>query len=134
MLEARILLANAAVVESLFREVGPEFTTCFRYDNMSDPSQAARVSRFVAPTEYAASRLANIMVDAVKTPSENSKSRYGKKHGNLDGIGDGGPRGRLWDRHRTNEAEVVMDQAQEMVVGRLQQKMDAIERDQCLSV
>lgn len=66
MRESRILVNNAAVVESMFRELGPGFTTCFRYEDMSDPSQANRVATFVAPTKYVAQRLANKMLENAK--------------------------------------------------------------------
>lgn len=67
MRESHILLNNAAVVESYFQELGPGFTTCFRYEDMSDPDQAARVARFVSPTEILATFLAAKMLAGVKT-------------------------------------------------------------------
>lgn len=66
MRESRILLNNAAVVESIFRELGPGFTTCFRYEDMSDRAQATRVAHFVAPTEYIAESLARKMLFNVR--------------------------------------------------------------------
>lgn len=69
MRESRILLNNAAVVESTFRELGPGFTTCFRYEDMPDPAQAARVAQFVAPTEYVAQRLEKKMLANVRIKS-----------------------------------------------------------------
>lgn len=66
MRESRILLNNAAVLESTFRELDPAFTTCFRYEDMADPDQAARVSQFVAPTDYVAQRLGKKMLANVK--------------------------------------------------------------------
>lgn len=69
MRESRILLNNAAVVESIFRELGPGFTTCFRYEDMADPAQAARVSKFLAPTDYVAERLEEKMLDNVRPRS-----------------------------------------------------------------
>lgn len=78
MKEARILLTNAAVVDSTFEEIGPDFTTCFRYENMSDPLQAARVSEFVSPNNVTAKRLTDTMLWTAKTPSQ-TKSKREKK-------------------------------------------------------
>lgn len=69
MAESRNLLNNAGVVESLLREVDPAFVTCFRYEDMADEDQASRVASFVAPTEYAAQRLADKMLGAVRVSS-----------------------------------------------------------------
>ena len=66
MRESRILLNNAAVVESIFRELDPAFTACFRYEDMSDPGQAGRVARFIAPTDYVAERLEKKMLENVR--------------------------------------------------------------------
>ncbi|CAM9553921.1 unnamed protein product [Scytosiphon promiscuus] len=69
MKESRNLINNAAVVESIFREVGPGFSTCFRYEDMANPTQASRVASFVAPTNYAAQRLSSKMLGAVRGSS-----------------------------------------------------------------
>jgi len=69
MQESRVLLNNAAVVESIFQELGPGFTTCFRYEDMEDPAQAARVARFAAPNDYIAEHLSRNMLYKVKIRS-----------------------------------------------------------------
>lgn len=118
MKEARVLLANAAVVESTFHELDPGFSTCFRYENMTDPSQASRVAEFVAPTEHIAQRLAQTMVAFVKRPPSAGYLRR-DTHG----------RQQMHGGHETHPKPNV---AQAVVVERLQQKLDKIEKEQCL--
>lgn len=77
MRESRILLNNAAVIESTFRELDPRFTTCFRYEDIANPDQASRVAHFVAPTETIAQRigkkmLANVQVKSSPESEKNS--------------------------------------------------------------
>ncbi len=69
MMESRILLNNAAVIESTFGELGPGFTTCFRYEDMEDPAQAARVAQFAAPNNFTAECLSTKMLSKVKIRS-----------------------------------------------------------------
>lgn len=91
MKESRNLLNNAAVVESMFREVGPGFATCFRYEDMADPLQAFRVAKFVAPTNYAAERLSSKMLSAVKIRSPPGGAEGGGRSLEL-------AKGAPWDR------------------------------------
>lgn len=66
MKEARLLLNNAAVIESTFQELDPGFTTCFRYEDIQDPAQAARVAQFLAPNDFVAEKLSTKMLAKVK--------------------------------------------------------------------
>ncbi|CAN0583647.1 unnamed protein product, partial [Laminaria digitata] len=66
MKEARVLITNAAVVDSTFQELGPGFTTCLRYENITDPTQASRVAQFIAPTNESAQLLSQTMLATVK--------------------------------------------------------------------
>lgn len=81
MREARVLINNAAVVESIFQELGPGFATCFRYESMSDPEQTHRVARFIAPDDVTAQHLEEKMLENVK-PRSASASRPGSKPSN----------------------------------------------------
>lgn len=69
--EARILINSAAVVDSYFREVHPDFTTCFSYETISDPAQASRVASFFMPTEEGATKLSQTLLESavVKPPA-----------------------------------------------------------------
>lgn len=62
--EARILMNNAAVVDSFFHELHPDFTTCFWYENIADPVQASRVARFVMPTKEGAANFSQTLLDS----------------------------------------------------------------------
>lgn len=109
MMESRALLANADVLVSTFRELGPGFVTCFYYDHITSEEQAERVADFVAPTEQLAHRFATRMVKSVRRPR---RRQWSDK---VDPYKD------LWPS----------DSAKGLLVARLQQKLNAIERDQC---
>lgn len=111
MKETRALLANTDVIHSTFRELAPGFVTCFSYDDISSKEQAERVATFAAPTEFIAQRFATTMLQV-------------QKHN---------PKGE-------RQKEITGDRVQELtnpdgpkrfLVERLQQKLDAIERDCC---
>lgn len=74
MREARALINNAAVIESTFQELGRGFATCFRYEDMSDPEQAHRVARFIAPDDNTAQLLEEKMLENVKPRSASESS------------------------------------------------------------
>ncbi|CAM9131139.1 unnamed protein product [Scytosiphon promiscuus] len=69
--ETRILTNNAEVIDSFSRELDPGFTTCFSYENISDPGQASRVGEFVAPTIAGAANFSRTLLQTVlvKTPA-----------------------------------------------------------------
>ncbi|CAN0163759.1 unnamed protein product [Ascophyllum nodosum] len=156
MMEARVLMSNAAVMESFFHEIDPAFTTCFRYENITSDAQAERVSRFVAPTEYSAGRLAGMMLSAAKTPLSHPghmRSRRLRAHGALEGSeywpeamddawpGSGGTEAKEVERSATIEgwrargghrrSSEKLTEAQEMMAVRLQRKLDILERELC---
>ncbi|CAM9115645.1 unnamed protein product, partial [Hapterophycus canaliculatus] len=179
MKESRTLMNNAAVVESIFRELGPGFATCFRYEDMADPAQAMRVARFVSPTEYAAQRLSAVMLAAIKVkpPPEGSRSLESlksvpwdrpqpqKQQGRLPngkirlryrGIDPRLERGQgqkqfarketeevtIWgaktetkegEEKEVEEGEPRWKLSMELVVARLQQKLDQIENGVCVA-
>ncbi|CAM9131216.1 unnamed protein product [Scytosiphon promiscuus] len=99
--ETRTLINNAAVIDSVFRELHPDFTTCFSYENISDTDQASRVGSFVAPTEEGAANFSRTLLQSVvvKPPAI---------RGDVDD-----PEG--WD----------------LMADRLQRKLDDIERSRC---
>eukprot|EP00903_Cladosiphon_okamuranus_P013988 g13009.t1 len=146
MRESRILLNNAAVVESIFRELGPGFTTCFRYEDMADPAQAARVAKFVAPTDYVAERLSNKMLDNVRPKSEADHANLKKGKSPLRYKGrdprHAAYREREEEMNRAGKEELAVgagavgaisgNLAKDLVVARLQQKIDHIESGVCL--
>ena len=149
-------MSNAAVMESFFHEIDPAFTTCFRYENITSDAQAERVSRFVAPTEYSAGRLAGMMLSAAKTPPSHPghmRSRRLRAHGALEGSeywpeamddawpGSGGTEAKEVERSATIEgwrargghrrSSEKLTEAQEMMAVRLQRKLDILERELC---
>lgn len=63
--EARILINNAAVIDSTLRELHPSFVSCFSYEMSCDPAQAARLADFIAPTHTVAMKLAKTLLEAV---------------------------------------------------------------------
>ncbi|CAM9821108.1 unnamed protein product [Pylaiella littoralis] len=72
--ESRILINSADVVASTFQELDPGFTTCFRYEDMADPTQANRVASFAAPNVWIADRLGKKLISHVKAkPSPQPK-------------------------------------------------------------
>ncbi|CAM9772841.1 unnamed protein product [Ectocarpus fasciculatus] len=109
--ESRILLNNLAVVHSTFQEMDPAFTTCFRYGEMANPAQASRVAGFLAPNNHTAENLAGQILSHVKT-----KKKSGGKGGK---------------RRRHLEYLEGMDRPKALVVTRLQQRLDMVEKDVC---
>ena len=135
MKEARVLITNAAVVDSTFQELGPGFTTCLQYENITDQAQASRVAQFVAPTNHSAQVLSRTMLATVKdmrhAPSRRhyvAKSRDWRHPRRMETGKSMYNSGRQTDVQVTEE---VSREAEAMVVERLQQKLDKIERDQC---
>lgn len=61
--EARILITNAAVIDSAFREVDPAFISCFSIDRGSDSGQAVRVAEDVMPTPDAATSFSQLLLE-----------------------------------------------------------------------
>ena len=122
-------MTNAAVVDSMFQELGPGFTTCLRYENITDPVQASDVAQFVAPTNESAQLLSTAMLATVKHV-HHSPSRYyvsGSRHGERPVRGE-----MLRSKYGPlRPTEHASSEAEGMVVERLQQKLDKIERDQC---
>ncbi|CAM9485768.1 unnamed protein product [Scytosiphon promiscuus] len=109
--EARVLINNAAVVDSSLHELHPDFVTCFSYDMIADPAQASRVARFAVPTEKVAASLEKTLLETVRVRP-------------LTEAEDGGDEG--------GEAEDEQDaEGRELMSGRLQEKLDQIERDRC---
>lgn len=115
MMESRVLLTNADVVYSTFREIDPAFVTCFHYDNISDPDQATRVAKFCAPTDYAAQRFAKQMLASVHLQPGGTNLRNSHSH----------------MRRSQSKGLSESNDAKEMLVARLQQKLNHIEREQC---
>ncbi|CAM9451489.1 unnamed protein product [Ectocarpus sp. 4 AP-2014] len=113
--ESRILLNNLAVVHSTFQELDPAFTTCFRYGEMADPAQAARVAGFLAPNNHTAEKVADQILSHVKikSPPESGNNKSGGKGG-----------------QRLRHLEDV-DPPKAAVVTRLQQRLDMVEKDVC---
>lgn len=99
--EARILINNAAVIDSTLRELDPSFVTCFSYEMSCDPIQASRVADFIAPTEPVAAKLANILLEAVNVESPSKRKDQEDTEG--------------WD----------------LMASRLERKLDGIEREWC---
>eukprot|EP00752_Nemacystus_decipiens_P008517 g7606.t1 len=141
MRESRILLNNAAVVESIFRELDPGFTTCFRYEDMSESSQAARVARFIAPTEYVAQRLEKKMLENVRPRSPTEQQDPNQLRYRMDPWKDprlADYRDRKFNRAGSEEAAGARgfvpsgNPTKDIVVARLQQKIDHIESGVCL--
>lgn len=99
--EARVLINNAAVIESSLQELAPSFVTCFSYNRISDPDQANRVAEFVMPTTAGAEHFAKILLQVAGMISPTSA------------IADN------------------VDNGEAMMSRRLQQKMNKIERDRC---
>lgn len=100
-------MANADVISSTFRELDPGFVSCFYYRDIASKDQADRVARFVAPTENMAGQMSDRMIQSAKHSRKLSESddRFSK-------ITD----------PKTSEG---------LIAGRLQQKLDVIERQVC---
>lgn len=94
-------------MSSTFRELDPGFVSCFYYSDMASKDQADRVARFAAPTEDVAGQMSDRMIQFAMSFREPSK---------ID--------------HRSSE---IMDPmtSEGLIVERLQQKLDAIERQVC---
>lgn len=108
-METRALLANADVLGSTFRELGPGFVTCFYYDKITNKEQANRVAKFAAPTEYVAHRFASRMIKSVRHPRRSQRSKIFGSH----------------------QDSWPPDSAKGLLVARLQHKLDTVEREQC---
>lgn len=89
------------MIDSVSRELHPDFTTCFSYESIADPDQASRVGRFIAPTEEVAANFSRTLLQSIR-------AKPPAKRGEVDD-----PEG--WD----------------LMAGRLQRKLDEIERSWC---
>lgn len=150
MIEARVLVTNAAVMESFFHEIDPAFTTCLRYENITSKLQAERVSSFVAPTEYSAHRMKEVMISTVKLRSSPpGHTRFLRWQGHISsedwdreeepsmGWTDAGGNfgqsatveGLRWRQRRATGEKLT--ERQEVITTRLQQKLNIIEQEMC---
>lgn len=89
------------MIDSYFHELQPDFITCFRYENISDPVQALRVARFVTPTEEGAANFSQTLIDSVAVKLPAARKNVNDTEG--------------WD----------------LMANRLQGKLDDIERSWC---
>lgn len=100
------------MVDSSLHEVHPDFVECFSYEKIDDQDQASRVARFAMPTETLAASFEQTLLGSVRVKNYEEARQ--------DGDGDGGGGG---DEH---DAE-----GRELMSGRLQEKLDLIERHRC---
>ncbi|CAM9704712.1 unnamed protein product [Pylaiella littoralis] len=101
--EARILITNAAVIDSALREVDSGFVSCFSFDGRSDSRQAARVAEDVMPTPDAATMFSHLLLEYATDHSPPS----------------------------TNLSVVDDQEGWELMSNRLQEKFDLIQHDHC---
>lgn len=134
MKEARILINNAAVVESTFQEVDLGYTTCLCFEDLADAGQASRVAEFISPTENVAEKVAHKMLAAFSSDSMGgARQKYSlNTHPQRSHAKFGtNPKGSRYQRAPSNLGASQLNEAEEVVAARLQQGLDRIERGQC---
>lgn len=97
----QVLFTNTAVVHSFLGEMDPGFVVCLDFDRLGDANQAFKVAKVLAPNETVAEMLARSFVGAMEG------------HVSRDGV------------------ELLPYLSEDMVVERLQRKLDSFESVYC---